>query len=63
MSQVCWGFRENVQWLAKVFTPLGIFPILLSYNLELKYIFFGGVKSFDLHTMPTTLKIQNLSLL
>jgi hypothetical protein len=33
--------------------PFGIFPILLTYNLELKYIFWGVV-SFDLHNMPTT---------
>ena len=39
--------------------PLGIFPILLSYNLELKLIF-GGFVSFDLHNMPTTLKTQNI---
>jgi hypothetical protein len=31
-----------VQWLAKVVTPLGIFPILLPYNLEIKCIFGGG---------------------
>ena len=49
----------DVQWLAKVFTPLGIFPILLPYNLELKQIF-GQFVSFDLHNMPTTLKMQNI---
>jgi hypothetical protein len=27
---------KHIQWLAIVFTPLGIFPILLPYNLELK---------------------------
>jgi hypothetical protein len=26
----------DLQWLAKIFTHLGIFPILLPYNLELK---------------------------
>ena len=31
-----------LQWLVKVFTRLGIFPISLPYNLELKQIF-GGV--------------------
>jgi hypothetical protein len=40
--------------------PLGIFPILLSYKLELKWILEGGVASFDLHDMPTTLKMQNM---
>ena len=39
--------------------PLGIFPILLPYNLELKWIF-GGFVSFDLHNMPTTLKMKNM---
>ena len=29
------GFQCTIQWLAKVFTPLGIFPILLPYKLEL----------------------------
>jgi hypothetical protein len=48
-----------LQWLAKVFTPLGIFPILLPFKLELKYIL-GGFVSFDLYNMPTTLKIQNI---
>uniref|UniRef100_A0A4W5KU32 PX domain-containing protein n=1 Tax=Hucho hucho TaxID=62062 RepID=A0A4W5KU32_9TELE len=51
--------HTHIQWLAKVFTPLGIFPILLPYNLELKWIFWGFV-SFDLHNMPTTLKMQNI---
>ena len=41
---------------------LGIFPILLHYNLELTWIF-GGVVSFDLHNMPTTLKMQCIFLL
>ena len=53
-------FQSDLQWLAKVFTPIGIFPILLPYNLELKLIFLGGVVSFDLHNMPTTLKMQNI---
>ena len=48
-----------VQWLANVFTPLGIFPILLPYNLEIKYIL-GGFLTYDLHSMPTTLKMQNI---
>jgi hypothetical protein len=47
----------TVAWL--YCDPLGIFPILLSYNLELKWIFVGFV-SFDLHDMPTTLKTQNI---
>jgi hypothetical protein len=34
---------NDIQRLAKVFTPLGIFPILLPYNLEFKYIFGGFV--------------------
>jgi hypothetical protein len=36
-----------LQWLAKVFTPLGIFPIWLPYNLELKWNILGGFVSFD----------------
>jgi hypothetical protein len=36
-----------------------MFPILLPYNRELKWIF-GGFVSFDLHNMPTTLKMQNI---
>ena len=39
--------------------PPGIFPILLPYNLELKWIF-GGFVSFDLHNMPTNLKMQKI---
>ena len=30
-----------MQWLVKVFIPLGIFPILLPYNLKLKLILVG----------------------
>ena len=48
---------RHLQWLAKVFTPLGIFPILFPYNLELTFIL-GGVVSFDFHNMSTTLKMQ-----
>ena len=43
----------------EVIHPLVIFHILLPYNLELKWIF-GGFESFDLHNMPTTLKMQNI---
>ena len=50
---------DHIQWLAKVFTPLGIFPTLLPYNLELKWIF-GRFVLFDLHNMSTTLKMQNI---
>ena len=49
-----------IQWLAKVFNPLGIFPILLPYNLEINVIFLGGGVSFHLHNMPPTLKMQNI---
>jgi hypothetical protein len=52
-------FPGDIQWLTKVFTPLGIFPILLPYNLDLKRICRGFV-SFDLHNMPATLKMQNI---
>ena len=38
--------------------PVAIFLILLPYNLELNWIF-GGFLSFDIHNMPTTLKMQN----
>jgi hypothetical protein len=44
---------------SKVFTPFCIFPILLPYNLALKWIL-GGFLSFDLHNIPTTLKMQNI---
>jgi hypothetical protein len=45
--------EKHVQWLANVFTPLGICPILLPYYLELKCIL-GGILSFDLHNIYTT---------
>src|SRR2546425_8412551 len=49
---------ETIQWLAKVFTPLGIFPILLPW----------GVVSFDLHNMQPrseehTSELQSLAYL
>jgi hypothetical protein len=51
--------QRHVQWLAKVFTPLAFLHILLPYNLELKWTL-GGFVSFDLHNMPTILKMQNM---
>jgi hypothetical protein len=54
------GFNQ-AQFTAacKIIHPLGIFPILLPYNLELKSIFGGFVYHLILHNMSTTLKMQN----
>jgi hypothetical protein len=50
---------ETYSGLQKYSPPLGIFPIFFALQTGIKIYFLGVFVSFDLHNMPTTLKMQN----
>jgi hypothetical protein len=51
-STVCVNQTQLKTVACESIPPLGIFPILLPYNLDLKWIF-GRFVSFDSDNMPT----------